>query len=169
VIYVPAKTGDYCFVACVASALLEDNGYAKLQDLIVDRFPAELRKGTPQAGVPTNWDDLEAVIRGLNLAASAERKDVSADDAKDILLKNKHMARWIFIETDPTGTHCVRVREISDDGISVMDPADSEPQWDWAEFKAKYRSLVLIHGSLPLIPRGERSGLLMHIDRKWRK
>jgi hypothetical protein len=119
----------------------EDDGYAKL----LDSFPAELRKGTPQAGVPTNWDDLEAVIRGLNLAASAERKDVSADDAKGILLKNKHMARWIFIETDPIGTHCVRVREISDDGISVMDPADPESQWDWAEFKAKHRSLVLIH------------------------
>jgi len=40
------KTNNHCFVACVASALL-DEGYDKLQDLIVDGLPSGLGKDTP--------------------------------------------------------------------------------------------------------------------------
>jgi hypothetical protein len=41
------KNPDYCFVACLASALL-DEGYDKLQDLIIERFPNELMQSPPQ-------------------------------------------------------------------------------------------------------------------------
>jgi hypothetical protein len=137
------KTGNYCFVACVASALL-DEGYDKLQDLIVDRFPTELRKESPDnSGIPEEFTDVEAVITGLNLAVSVTRWVLAPHDARGFLLENKHMARWIFIATTPTCTHCVRLREIRDDGGTSMEPADCNfNDRTWAQFNEQYRALI---------------------------
>ena len=66
------KTGDYCFIACVASTLLEpgneyllkkicydhtqvDENYNRLQDLILDTFPVQLQKGGTQPSVPARF------------------------------------------------------------------------------------------------------------------
>ena len=146
------KTANYCFVACVASALL-DEGYNKLQDLIVDRFPSELGKDSEKPGVPKQWTDVQAVIKGLNLAVSVTRDHQNAPaEARNFLVMNKHRARWIFIETTPQGTHCLRLCEIRDDGVTVMDPVDGNfSQWTWAKFDGEYHALVVLHwGASPL-------------------
>jgi hypothetical protein len=139
------KTGNHCFVACVASALL-DEGYAKLQDLIVDRFQVELRRDSPdKSGVPKEFTDVEAVLKGLNLAVSVTRDLRPAHEAKSFLMDNRHMASRILIGTTP-GTHCVRLCEIRDDGVTIMEPNDGNfHPWTWAEFENEYRALVLLH------------------------
>src|SRR5438128_8808122 len=86
------KTNNHCFVACVASALL-DEGYDKLLDLIVDGLPSGLGKDSPdRSGVPKELTDVEAVLTGsvrwprrhnsLNLAVSVKRELMAAYDAK---------------------------------------------------------------------------------------
>lgn len=142
------KTGNYCFVACVASALL-DEGYDKLQDLIVDRFPNELRKNSPdKSGIPERWEDLQKVFERLTLAASVRRESKPTHEARSFLTSNKHMARWIFIETTSQGTHCVRLFEVRDNGVTVMEPSDGIfKQWTWEEFEKEYHALVTLHWS----------------------
>jgi hypothetical protein len=54
------KTGDYCFVAYIASALL-DEGYDKLQELIVERFPTELQ--SKKRGVTDGFKEMEKKYR----------------------------------------------------------------------------------------------------------
>jgi hypothetical protein len=140
------KTGNHCFVACVASALL-DEGYDKLQDLIVDKFQTELRKDSPdKSGAPKEFTDVEAVLKGLNLAVSVTRDLRPAQEAKHFLMDNRHMASRIFIETTPQGTHCVRLCEVRDDGVTVMEPNDGDfHPWTWAEFEKEHHALVLLH------------------------
>src|SRR5438876_589107 len=111
------KTPDYCFVACLASALL-DEGYDKLQDLIVERFPNELKQAAPQkVGVPATWSDSEKVMKQLGLAVIANFHKWPVQDAISFLKSNKHMAKWIFINTNAGGYHVVRLSEVRDDGV----------------------------------------------------
>jgi hypothetical protein len=92
------KTGNHCFVACVASALL-DGGCDKLQELIVDGFSSGLGKDSPdKSGVPKEFTDVEAVLKGLNLAVSVTRDLRPAQEAKSFLMSSRDMARWILIE-----------------------------------------------------------------------
>jgi len=149
------KTNNHCFVACVASALL-DEGYDKLQDLIVDGLPSGLGKDTPdKSGVLKAFADVEAVLKGsvrwprreglLNLAVSVKRELMPAHDAKKFLMSSRDMARWIFIETTPQGSHCVRLCEIRDDGITIMEPMDGNfYPWTWPQFEKEYRALVFL-------------------------
>jgi hypothetical protein len=143
-ISVHQKTPDYCFVACVASARL-DEGYDKLQDLIVDRFPNELKQRPPgKIGVPATWSDSERVIKELGLAVTVNFHQWPVQQAIDFLRKEKHMARWIFINTKAQGFHLVRLSEVRDDGITVMDPSDGcLKTWSWSEFQTEYYALVV--------------------------
>ena len=153
------KTPDYCFVACIASALL-DEGHDKLQDLIVERFPKELkhspsfvgklfarfrRRGLParKIGVPT-WPGTETVIKKLGLAVSVSFYRPVVEEAIEFLLIQRHMAQWIFINTNAHGFHLVRLSEVRDDGITVMDPTDGcFKTWDWSAFRTEYYALVV--------------------------
>jgi hypothetical protein len=120
------KTPDYCFVACLASALL-DEGYDKLQDLIVERFPNELKQPPPQkVGVPATWPDSERVIKQLGLAVTVTFQQQSVQDAINFLKSNKHMAKWIFINTNAGGYHLLRLSSVRDGGLTVMDPIDGK-------------------------------------------
>src|SRR5213076_1642503 len=105
------KTNNHCFVACVASAFL-DEGYDKLQDLIVDGLPSGLGKDSPDiSGAPKELTDMEAVLKGsvrwpqrhgsLNFAVSVKQELMAAHHAKKLLMSSRDMARWIFIETTP--------------------------------------------------------------------
>jgi hypothetical protein len=146
---------NHCFVACVVSALL-DEGYDRLQDLIVDGLPSGSGKGSPdRSGVPKELTDVEAVLRGsvrwprrhdsLNLPVSVKRELMAVHDAKKFLMSSRDMARWILIETTLRGTHCVRLCEIRDDGVTIMEPNDGNfHPWTWAEFENEYRALVLL-------------------------
>ena len=150
------KTNDHCFVACIASALL-DEGYDKLQELIVDGFPSGLGKDSPdKSGVPKEFTDVEAVLKGsvrwprrhgsLNLAVSVKRELMAAHDAQNFLMSSRDMARWIFIETTPPGTHCVRLCEVRDDGVTIMEPTDGNfHDWTWAQFNNEYYALVRLN------------------------
>jgi hypothetical protein len=119
---------------------------AKLQDLIVDMFPSELQKNSPdKRGVPKDWADAEAVIKHLKLATSVERKELKKQDARSFLLQNMQLARSMFIETTPHGTHCVRLCQISEDWVTIMEPMDGKFwPWDWALFEREYRALVVL-------------------------
>ncbi len=128
------KTDNHCFVACVASALL-DEGYDKLQDLIVDRLPSGLGKESPdRSGVLKAFADVGAVLKGSvrwpqrhgssNFAVSVKRELMPAHDAKKFLMSSRDMARWILIETIRQAKHCVRLCEIRDDGVTIMEPMD---------------------------------------------
>src|SRR4029453_853430 len=107
------KNVNHCFFACVVSALL-DEGYDRLQDLIVDGLPSGSGKGSPdRSGVPKELTDGEAVLRGS--------------------------VRW------PARQHCVRLLEMRDDGVTIMEPNDGNfHPWTWAEFENEYRALVLL-------------------------
>ena len=142
---VQQKDGNHCFVACVASALL-DGGTNTSQESIVEKFPVELQKdSSDKSGVPKNWSAVETVITGLGLAKSVERKQVLAADAKVFLTGNKNMAEQTFLETTKQGTHCVRLCEIRDDGVSIMEPMDGKIwPWDWATFEREYHALVIL-------------------------
>jgi hypothetical protein len=139
------KTPDYCFVACLASALL-DEGYDKLQELIVDRFPGELKAPPPaKIGVPPNWADNPKIIKGLRLSDTVKFDQPAAKDAIDFLKKNKHLAQRIFINTNGHGGgfHCVRLWEVRDDSVTVMNPTNGKFEvWNWPQFEAKYYALV---------------------------
>jgi hypothetical protein len=149
------KTNDHCLVACIASALL-DEGYDKLQELIVDGFPSGLGKDSPdKSGVPKQFTDVEAVLKGsvrwprrhgsLNLAVSVKRELMAAHDAKNFLMSSRDMARWILIETIRQAMHCVRLCEIRDDGVTIMEPMDGNfYPWTWPQFENEYRALVLL-------------------------
>jgi hypothetical protein len=119
---------------------------AKLQDLIVDMFPSELQENSQgKRGVPKDWADAEAVIKHLKLATSVERKQLKKQDARSFLLENMQLARSIFIETTPQGTHCVRLCQISEDRVTIMEPMDGKFwPWDWASFEHEYRALVVL-------------------------
>jgi hypothetical protein len=119
---------------------------ANLQDLIVDMFPSELQKSSPdKRGVPKDWADAEAVIKRLKLASSVERKELQKQDARRFLLENMQLARSIFIETTPQGTHCVRLCQIRQDGVTIMEPMDGKFwPWGWALFEGEYRALVIL-------------------------
>jgi hypothetical protein len=152
------KTPDYCFVACLASALL-DESYDKLQDLIVERFPRELKHSAtffdklfawlqpPRAqkiGVPATWPDSQRVVKKLGLAVSVSFYRPPVQEAIDFLRREKHMAQWIFINTNAQGFHLVRLTQVTDDGITVMDPSDGcFKTWDWAAFQTEYYALVV--------------------------
>jgi hypothetical protein len=138
------KTPDYCFVACVASALL-DEGYDKLQDLIVERFPNELKQPSPQkVGVPATWSNSERVIKQLGLAVTANFHKWPVEEAINFLKANKHMAKWIFINTNAKGYHLVRLSEVRDAGITVMDPTDGTiKDWTWPQLRKEYYALVV--------------------------
>ena len=149
------KTVNHCFVACVVSALL-DEGYDRLQDLIVDGLPSGPGKGSPdRSGAPKDLTDVEAVLKGsvrwprrhdsLNLPVSVKRELMAAHDAKKFLMSSRDIARWILIETTLQGTHCVRLCEICDDGVTIMEPMDGNfYPWTWPQFENKYRALVLL-------------------------
>jgi hypothetical protein len=128
---------------------LLDEGYDKLQDLIVDRFANELQKNSPaKSGIPEKGEDLQKVFVGLRLATSVTRDRKPTNEAKSFLISNKHMARWIFVETTPQGTHCVRLSEVRDNGVTVMEPSDgSFKPWTWEEFEKEYNALVTLHWS----------------------
>ena len=138
------KTPDYCFVACVASTLL-DEGYDKLQDLLVDRFPNELKQPPPQKiGVPPTWLDSERVIKQLGLAVTVTFQQRSVQDAINFLKSNKHMTKWIFINTNAAGCHLVRLSAVRNGGITVMDPIDGTmKRWTWTRFRREYYALVV--------------------------
>ena len=144
------KTPDYCFVACVASALL-DNGYDKLQDLIVQRFATELLPPRAQKiGVPPDWAANEKIFKELGLATKPSFQRIPVKDAIEFLKKNKHRPQQIFINTNSGGElHLVRLSEVRDDGITIMDPA-ADPadkdvgRWDWVKFEAEYYFLVIL-------------------------
>jgi hypothetical protein len=139
------KSPDYCFVACVASALL-DEGYAKLQDLIVARFPDQLQKPPPaKIGIPPEWLHAETVFKELGLAVKANFHQWPVQEAIDFLKNERRMARWIFINTkDHEQFHLVRVSEVRDHEVIVMDPSDgSFPHWSWSQFEAMYYALVV--------------------------
>src|SRR5437867_13398404 len=98
------KANDHCFVACIASALL-DEGYDKLQELIVNGFPSGLGKDSPdKSDVPKQFTDVEAVVKGsvrwprrhgsLNLAVPVKRVLVAAHVAQILLLISRELARW---------------------------------------------------------------------------
>src|SRR5437016_13696640 len=100
------KTNNHCFVACVASALL-DEGYDKLQDLIVDGLPSGLGKDTPdKSGVLKAFADVGAVVKGserwprregsLNLAVSVNRVLMPAHHAKMFLVSSKNVVRLVL-------------------------------------------------------------------------
>jgi hypothetical protein len=59
------KTRHYCFVACCASLLNESTD--AFQESIVDRFRADLGKGTATEGVPTSEKAPGNVLVGLAL------------------------------------------------------------------------------------------------------
>src|SRR5438034_11771642 len=119
------KANDHCFVACIASALL-DEGYDKLQELIVNGFPSGLGKDSPdKSDVPKQFTGVEAVLKGsvrwprrhgpLNLAVSVKRVLMAAHDAQNFLMSSRDMARWIVIDTTPQGTDRGRPLEVRDD------------------------------------------------------
>jgi hypothetical protein len=153
------KTGDYCFVACVASALLDegneklledigykreehDENYNRLQDLIVSKFPQELQRDGSNPGIPKKHDDVKKVLVGLKLATSVEWKQISANEAKKYLLNNKHKTKSIFIAPNPT--HCVRLSEISDDGVTIMDPTEKDfKKKSWNDFEMEFYALTV--------------------------
>src|SRR5213080_2232806 len=87
------KTPDYCFVACVASALL-DEGYDKLQDLIVDRFSDQLKQpSTEKTGVPGKWEDNQRIFEGLGLADKVTFQQPCVAEAMDLLKKQRRTAQ----------------------------------------------------------------------------
>jgi hypothetical protein len=137
------KTPDYCFVACVASALL-DEGYNKLQDLIVERFAAELKEpAVKKTGVPT-WPGTEKILKELALAVKVHFDQRPIEDAIKFLKSERKMAQWIFINTNRQGYHVVRLSEVRDDGITVMDPTDGTMKnWSWQDFRKEYYALVI--------------------------
>jgi ABC-type bacteriocin/lantibiotic exporter with double-glycine peptidase domain len=140
------KTPDYCFVACLASALL-DEGCDKLQDLIVNHFPDELKRSPPQKiGVPSNWQDNEKIFKGLGLASKVTFEQPSAKQAIDFLKNQTRTPQRIFINTNGHGGgfHCVRLYEVRDEGVTIMDPIDGRfKKWSWPEFETQYYALVV--------------------------
>ena len=96
------KTGNYCFVACLASVLLDkenehkleeigydrkqnDENYNRLQELIVEKFPKELQKGGAHEGIPDQFPLV--IFDTLGLSKDPIWKYNSFNENKDYLLK----------------------------------------------------------------------------------
>jgi hypothetical protein len=162
---VKQSTGNNCFVACAASALLDegdsklkaligaepigkflDTNCEKLQQLIIDTFPDKLQKGSGKEGAPRTVEDMESVLKGLKLATSVAYNPVESKAVVHFLKENKGNVRWSFIGVAPINTHVVRLRSIEEEGICIMDPTDGDYHfWDWERFLHEYRSLLILN------------------------
>jgi len=151
-IAVKQETPNYCFVACVASMLL-DQGTARdaerLQQEIVAQFPTELRKHHPEkSGSPPedDFDSVNRVVTGLGLASRASWDMLAFDHATSFLKENRDWAHRIFIIIRYPGFHCVRLSRVTNESIEVMDPHQGQfDNWTWDSLRDKYYSLVCLH------------------------
>jgi hypothetical protein len=151
-IAVKQKTANYCFVACVASMLLDQGDNEKpddLQDSIVTQFPTDLRKNHPEkSGSPPERDfgSVIRVVTGLGLATTASWVMPPFAEMTTFLRNNIHLAQRIFVIIPCPGFHCVRLSEVTDTSIEVMDPHDGQfHHWAWDTFQGNYYALVSLH------------------------
>lgn len=136
----------HCFVACCASAL-EQNIIAD-QEAIVARFPTELQNGTPDEGVPNTSKEVFVVVIGLGLSLNPNilfSTGSSYSGVTDFLRANRQHAERMMIFTKHPTNHCLRIREIRDDGLTIMNPElhDFSPM-TWQEFEATLPAILLL-------------------------
>jgi ABC-type bacteriocin/lantibiotic exporter with double-glycine peptidase domain len=136
----------HCFVACCASALNQSS--ISEQEAIVARFPVELQKGTVDEGVPKTSREVFSVVIGLNLSANpgiiVSTEATFRSITEFLKAHRQHGERMMILTKHPTN-HCIRVKEINDDRISVMDPeANDFTQMTWQEFEAKQPAILLL-------------------------
>lgn len=136
----------HCFVACCASVL----GQSSIadQEAIVSRFPTELQKGTANEGVPNTSKEVFAVIVGLGISLNPSllvSTGSSYSGIADFLRANRQHAERMMIFTKHPTNHCLRIREIRDDGLTIMNPElhDFSPM-SWQEFEATLPAILLL-------------------------
>ena len=136
----------HCFVACCASML----GQSSIidQEFIVTRFATELQKGMPDEGVPNTSKEVFAVVVGLGLSLSPSVLISTGDSYSEVtqFLKNnrRHAQRMMIFTKHPTN-HCLRIKTISDEGMTIMNPELYDfTSMTWAEFEAKLPAILLL-------------------------
>lgn len=163
-IKVKAKNPEtYCFVANLASMLLDkgneillqnleydkskDNEYFHgLQDKIIDQFPTELNSPDRKRGISSeHFPEIEKIFMDLGLVKYPPQwlKVNDPDGAKKYLLANKEIAENILIYINDGG-HCMRLNKVDENGISVMEPGLGKiiPK-NWGEFRKYFYSIYV--------------------------
>lgn len=151
------KEDDYCIVACIVSILLDkgnetlienikdydtdkDNSNRdNLQDILVKNYPEYLNKTPGRKGFVENFEYTVDILMklGITLSQALWRFPNEPEKAIIYFLNNKHIAERILIYRK-AGTHCVRLMEVKDYGIIIMEPMDGkETLMNWDEFKNK--------------------------------
>jgi hypothetical protein len=136
----------HCFVASCASVL----GQSTIadQEAIVARFPVELQKGTADEGVPKTSKEVFAVLLGLGLSANPSlviSTGTSFGGITQFLKDNRPHAERMMIFTRHPTNHCIRIKEIADGEIVVMNPEkhDFSPM-TWQEFEDSQPTILLL-------------------------
>ena len=130
-IFVRQKT-KHCAIACLVSAL-EEKRLDDLQSAIVAQFPKQCSAGTENEGMVYDTNDFMHLVLSLGLAQSVHF-EFSPEKVRPLLLKNaKADPRRMFLMAEFPTNHTVRVKEIRDDGIEVMDPGVGFTFWPWSK------------------------------------
>lgn len=118
------RTREYCFVACVASMLCDEEPITSaLQSLIVRHFPSQLQSGQQKEGVPITQQALKEVIVNLGLAHTVQH----VQDKPEIMLAFLRSAnsldtkKILVCSTTPSG-HCWRLFSVQPDAVTLMNP-----------------------------------------------
>lgn len=136
----------HCFVACCASALGQST--TADQEVIVARFPVELQKGAADEGVPKTSNEVFSVLLGLGLSANPGlviSTGTSFSGVTQFLKAHRpHAERMMILTKHPTN-HCMRIQDIADDKISVMNPEEHDlSSMTWPDFEATQPTILLL-------------------------
>jgi hypothetical protein len=136
----------HCFVACCASLLGKSD--VASQEAIVNQFPADLQKGTSDEGVPQTSTEANNVLMGLGLSKQphwVESMTPSFTPLSDLLRGNKQLKERALIATKHPTNHCIGIKEIHDDKLTVMDPEKSDfDDITYQEFESRRPVLIIL-------------------------
>jgi hypothetical protein len=136
----------HCFVACCAS-LLGQSSIAD-QEAIIAKLPVELQKGKADEGVPNTSREVFSVVCGLGLTTNRYllvSTGASYGGITQFLKDNKTQAQKMMVFTKHPTNHCMRIKEIFDDKIVVMNPEEFDyTLMTWPVFEATQPTILLL-------------------------
>jgi hypothetical protein len=114
----------------------------------VAQFSTELQQGTSDEGVANTSKEVFVVVLGLGLSANpgllAATGSSYAAITQFLKANRPHAERMMFFTKHPTN-HAMRIKEIADDGVTVMDPEQYDfTTMTWPEFEARQPTLLLL-------------------------
>jgi hypothetical protein len=136
----------HCFVACCAS-FLGKNSVAD-QESIVAQFPVALQRGTEDEGVAKTSREVYCVIMGLGLSVNPGLVFATTNSYAGItqfLKSQKTQAQKMMFFTKHPTNHSIRIKDVTEEGIIVMDPAQFDfTSMTWAEFEATKPTILCL-------------------------